>query len=66
MLGVIDQRSDEIETPDVVWQRTMPALEHFSPDRLLLSSECGCGHVPLDITRAKMRVLAEACRQFRE
>ena len=41
MLGVIDQRSDEIETPDVIWERTKPALEHFSPDRLLLSSECG-------------------------
>jgi 5-methyltetrahydropteroyltriglutamate--homocysteine methyltransferase len=66
MLGVIDQRSDEIETPEVIWERTKPALEHFSPDRLLLSSECGCGHVPLDITRAKMRVLSEACRQFRE
>ena len=66
MLGVIDQRSDEIETPDVIWERTKPALEHFSPDRLLLSSECGCGHVPLDITRAKMRVLSEACRQFRQ
>ena len=65
MLGVIDQRSDEIETPEVIWERTKPALEHFSPDRLLLSSECGCGHVPLDITRAKMRVLSEACRQFR-
>ena len=66
MLGVIDQRSDEIETPDVIWERTQPALEHFSPDRLLLSSECGCGHVPLEITRAKMKVLSEACRQFRK
>lgn len=65
MLGVIDQRSDEIETPDVIWERTKPAMDHFSPDRLLLSSECGCGHVPLDITRAKLRVLSEACRQFR-
>ena len=66
MLGVIDQRSDEIETPDVIWERTKPALAHFGSDRLLLSSECGCGHVPLDITRSKMRVLSEACRQFRD
>jgi 5-methyltetrahydropteroyltriglutamate--homocysteine methyltransferase len=65
MLGVIDQRSDEIETPEVIWERTRPALEYFSPDRLLLSSECGCGHVPLDITRAKMRVLSESCKQYR-
>ncbi len=66
MLGVIDQRSDEIETPEVIWQRTEPALAYFGPDRLLLSSECGCGHVPLEITRAKMKALSEACRQFRQ
>jgi len=64
-LGVIDQRSDEIESPEVIWARTLPALEYFGPDRLLLSSECGCGHVPLEITRAKMKVLCEACQQFR-
>lgn len=65
MLGVIDQRSDDIETPEVIWDRVTPALEYFSPDRLLLSSECGCGHVPLEITRAKMKALCEACELFR-
>ena len=65
MLGVIDQRSDEIETSEVIWERTLPALKYFSPDRLLLSSECGCGHVPLEITRAKMKILCEACESFR-
>jgi 5-methyltetrahydropteroyltriglutamate--homocysteine methyltransferase len=64
--GLQKLKIDEIETPDVVWERTKPALEYFGPDRLLLSSECGCGHVPLDITRAKMTVLSDACRQFRE
>jgi len=64
-LGVIDQRSDTIETPEVVRQRLQPALEYFSPDRLLLTSECGFGHVPLDITRAKLRVLTDTCRDLR-
>ena len=41
------------------------ALEYFSPDRLLLTSECGFGHVPLEITRKKLRVLAETCRELR-
>jgi len=65
MLGVIDQRSDDIETVEIIRQRVEPALEYFSPERLLLSSECGFGHVPLDITRAKLRVLAAACEAFR-
>src|SRR6202162_2228175 len=60
-LGVIDQRSDVIETPEIIRKRLTPALAYFSPDRLLLTSECGFGHVPLGITRSKLRVLAETC-----
>ncbi len=60
-LGVIDQRSDTIETVDVIRKRVEPALKHFPRERLVLTSECGFGHVPLDITRAKLKVLVEAC-----
>jgi 5-methyltetrahydropteroyltriglutamate--homocysteine methyltransferase len=59
-LGVIDQRSDDIETVDVVRKRVEPALEHFPRERLILTSECGFGHVPLDITRKKLAALVEA------
>jgi 5-methyltetrahydropteroyltriglutamate--homocysteine methyltransferase len=64
-LGVIDQRSDAIESVDVVRERLIPALAYFSPDRLLLTSECGFGHVPLDVTRKKLRILVETCRELR-
>jgi 5-methyltetrahydropteroyltriglutamate--homocysteine methyltransferase len=64
-LGVIDQRSDTIESVDVIRERLKPALAHFSPDRLLLTSECGFGHVPLNITREKLSVLVEACCELR-
>jgi 5-methyltetrahydropteroyltriglutamate--homocysteine methyltransferase len=64
-LGVIDQRSDTIESVDVIRERLKPALAHFSPDRLLLTSECGFGHVPLDITREKLSALVEACCELR-
>jgi 5-methyltetrahydropteroyltriglutamate--homocysteine methyltransferase len=60
-LGVIDQRSDVIETVDVIRERVEPALKHFPRERLVLTSECGFGHVPLDITRAKLKKLVEAC-----
>jgi len=65
-LGVIDQRSDAIETPQIVRDRMKPALEYFSPERLLPTSECGFGHVPLDITRQKLRVLTETCQELRK
>jgi 5-methyltetrahydropteroyltriglutamate--homocysteine methyltransferase len=61
-LGVIDQRSDAVETVDVIRKRVEPALKHFPRERLMLTSECGFGHVPLDITRAKLKVLVEACK----
>ncbi len=63
-LGVIDQRSDEIETTDVIRARVEPALEHFPRERLILTSECGFGHVPLEITRAKLDALVQACREL--
>jgi methionine synthase II (cobalamin-independent) len=39
-----------------------PALKHFPRERLVLTSECGFGHVPLEITRAKLKALVEACK----
>ncbi len=63
-LGVIDQRSDEIETTDIIGRRVEPALEHFPRERLILTSECGFGHVPLDITRAKLAALVQACGEL--
>jgi 5-methyltetrahydropteroyltriglutamate--homocysteine methyltransferase len=63
-LGVIDQRSDTIETPDVIRDRVKPALEFFPPERLLLTSECGFGHVPIDITRSKLAILTSTAREL--
>jgi methionine synthase II (cobalamin-independent) len=59
---VIDQRSDDIETTEVIRKRVEPALKHFPRERLVLTSECGFGHVPLPITRAKLGVLVKAAK----
>ena len=64
-VGVLDQRSDEIEHPDLIVERTRPALEHFPPERLLLTSECGFQHVPLNVTRKKLRTLVAGAEQAR-
>jgi 5-methyltetrahydropteroyltriglutamate--homocysteine methyltransferase len=65
-VGIIDQRSDDIENIEQIAARTVPALEHFSPDRLLLTSECGFQHVPLEITRAKLRALVSGAAYLRK
>lgn len=64
-VGVIDQRRDEIETNGDIEVRTSSALAHFPPERLLLTSECGCQHVPLEITRSKMRALTAGAQHLR-
>jgi len=61
-LGVIDQRSDEIETTEIIRKRIEPALARFPRERLVLTSECGFGHVPLPITHAKMQALVTAAK----
>jgi methionine synthase II (cobalamin-independent) len=40
-------------------------LEYFTPDRILLTSECGFGHVPIEITRAKLKKLVESAEYLR-
>ena len=62
--GVIDQRSDELEDIDTVHNRIKPVIEKFGSDRVLLSSECGFGHVPIEITRAKLNRLVEAAKKY--
>jgi 5-methyltetrahydropteroyltriglutamate--homocysteine methyltransferase len=64
-VGVIDQRSDAMETPEIVAERTRPVLDYFEPDRLLLTSECGFQHVPLEITRGKLRALVAGVHYLR-
>lgn len=61
-IGVIDQRSDELESIEEIRQRLKPALDYFPADRLILTSECGFGHVPIDVTHAKLKRLVEASK----
>ena len=62
--GVIDQRTDDLESTELVQERIKPVLERFGKDRILLSSECGFGHVPIDITRAKLGKLVEVSKKY--
>jgi len=64
--GVIDQRIDTTETFDDIHENTKPILNYFNPDKILLTSECGLGHVPIDIAKAKIVKLVEAANKLRK
>lgn len=56
-LGVIDVKSRDVETPDLVAGRVRRALEVLPPDRLVVNPDCGLRHLPVDVARAKLRSL---------
>jgi 5-methyltetrahydropteroyltriglutamate--homocysteine methyltransferase len=64
--GVVDQRIDETESVVEVEKFTQPLLKFFNPEKILLTSECGFGHVPIEITRAKLKKLVEAAKILRK
>ena len=63
-LGVIDQRIDNTETEEDIVNAIKPALEYFPKEKILLTSECGFGHVPIDIVRNKIKILVSTAKKL--
>jgi 5-methyltetrahydropteroyltriglutamate--homocysteine methyltransferase len=70
-LGVVNPRSDEIESPEVIVTKVNEALQYFSPEQIYLNPDCGFGTFaerpmnPAEVATQKMRVIAEAAEQLR-
>ena len=71
-LGVINPRSDEVETVDQIVQRAEKALNYLPPEQIWLNPDCGFAtfsNRPLngfDIIEAKLNTLNEAKSILRE
>tara|TARA_B100000029_G_C17592000_1_gene962830 strand:- start:2526 stop:3554 length:1029 start_codon:yes stop_codon:yes gene_type:complete len=63
-LGVIDQRIDDIESKQDIINAINPARKYFSKNKILLTSECGFGHVPIEIVRKKIKILVETAKNL--
>jgi len=71
-LGVVNPRSEEVETVDQVVARAEEALRFLPPDRLFLNPDCGFGtlssrpvNVP-QVARRKLEVIVQAAEKMRE
>jgi 5-methyltetrahydropteroyltriglutamate--homocysteine methyltransferase len=64
-LGVIDVKSADVESADVVADRIRRGLEFVPADRLTINPDCGLRHLPTDVARAKLRALVEGTRLVR-
>lgn len=64
-LGVIDVKSHEVETPEVVAGRIREALEVLPPERLVINPDCGLLHLPREVAFAKLGAMVEGTRRVR-
>jgi len=58
-VGVIDVKSDDIETPAQVAARLRKALEIFPPDKLYVNPDCGLKFTPRHIAFAKLKAMCD-------
>ena len=70
-LGVVNPRSDEIETPEEIVAKVKEILEYFDPDKVYLNPDCGFGtfaernvNTP-ETAEKKLQAIAQAAVKLR-
>jgi 5-methyltetrahydropteroyltriglutamate--homocysteine methyltransferase len=56
-LGVIDVKSEIVETPELVASRVDRALAVIDPESIIVNPDCGLRHLPGKIALAKLRAM---------
>ncbi|HEX5405205.1 MAG TPA: 5-methyltetrahydropteroyltriglutamate--homocysteine methyltransferase [Pseudonocardiaceae bacterium] len=64
-LGVIDLSTPNIETAEIVAQRTRRAFDFISPDRIVIATDCGMKYLPRVSAEGKMRAMAGGAQLLR-
>jgi 5-methyltetrahydropteroyltriglutamate--homocysteine methyltransferase len=55
--GVIDVKTAEVESAELVASRIRRALEYIPADRLMVNPDCGLRHLTSEVAQAKLRAL---------
>jgi len=66
VVGVIDVKTEEVETPAVVAQRIRTALEFIPAERMYISPDCGMKFMPRDRAYGKLKAMVEGTRIVRD
>jgi 5-methyltetrahydropteroyltriglutamate--homocysteine methyltransferase len=70
-LGVVNPRTDEIETPAAIAARVRELAKFYDPEKIFLNPDCGFGTFAernvntAEIAKQKLAAIAEAARQLR-
>ncbi|MBN1240024.1 MAG: hypothetical protein JXB36_16090, partial [Gammaproteobacteria bacterium] len=65
-VGVLDIRTNMLESPEVIAQRTREVLKYLSPEQVTLSSDCGLKPLPRMVAKLKLKALAEGAAIVRK
>ena len=71
-LGVVNPRTDEIESPEEIVERVHEALKYFSPEKVFLNPDCGFGTFAernvntADVAYRKLQSIAAAAQILRQ
>jgi len=64
-VGVLDVRSNAIESPQTIAARIRKVVAAVSPDRVVLSTDCGMKPLARMVAKMKLGALAEGARLVR-
>ncbi|MDO8434252.1 MAG: cobalamin-independent methionine synthase II family protein [Candidatus Binatus sp.] len=65
ILGVIDLKDLQIETPETVAGRIEKALKFVAPERLVIAPDCGMKYLPRERAFGKLKAMVEGARLVR-
>jgi 5-methyltetrahydropteroyltriglutamate--homocysteine methyltransferase len=65
-LGVLDIRTNAIETPDRIADRIRRALKHIPAEKVTLSSDCGMKPLARTVAKMKLKALADGAAIVRK
>ena len=65
-IGVIDVKTNEVESPAFVADRIRRGLEVIAPERLIITPDCGLVRLPREVAFSKLTAMAEGTRTIRK
>jgi len=65
-VGVIDVKTHDVETPDMVAEHIRKALNVLPPERIFTLPDCGLFHLPRDVAFAKLQALVQGTKIVRK
>jgi 5-methyltetrahydropteroyltriglutamate--homocysteine methyltransferase len=64
-LGVVDVKTEQVESAELIAARIRKALGTFPAEKLIINPDCGLRHLPSDVARAKLTAMVEGTASVR-